>query len=194
MSSLLLFPIDPAHTTHEFAYSDRRKSPLLVTPETRSEVSSRSGSAKQRNFIAENTMRAVTMKPTARPIKESDIDYTKKPDYGRVPNYLDGVKEEIAREKEYIQQLMEQQRARRQQQQHGHQPQMRQLSEEERLEMIDNLKAKWNEVNREYQKTTHIVNLDTRGKIRRKEEYEQQLAQLEKSIEKLSKQVVYVMD
>jgi 23S rRNA pseudoU1915 N3-methylase RlmH len=134
------------------------------------------------------------MKPPARVIKDSDVDYTKKPDYGRVPNYLDGVREEINREKEYINHLMEQQRQRRTQHHNVQQPQMRQLSEEERQEMVRNLKLKWNEVNREYQKTTHIVNLDTRGKIRRKEEYEQHLAQLEKSIEKLSKEVVFVMD
>lgn len=37
-----------------------------------------------------------------------------------------------------------------------------------------------------------MVTLDTNGKVRRKEQYEQELSQIEKSIEKLSKPNVFV--
>ena len=39
-----------------------------------------------------------------------------------------------------------------------------------------------------------LASLDTIGKVKRKEMYEAQLAQIEKDIEKLSKKVVYVAD
>ena len=44
------------------------------------------------------------------------------------------------------------------------------------------------------QTMTHLVSLDTIGKTRRKEDYESQLQQLEKSIDKLSKKFVFVQD
>ncbi len=39
-----------------------------------------------------------------------------------------------------------------------------------------------------------MVKLDTQGKIRRKEQYENELQSLEKAIEKLSKPMVFVHD
>ena len=39
-----------------------------------------------------------------------------------------------------------------------------------------------------------MASLDTIGKVKRKEMYEAQLAQIEKDIEKLSKKQVYLMD
>mmetsp|Transcript_30689 Transcript_30689/g.67226 ORF Transcript_30689/g.67226 Transcript_30689/m.67226 type:complete len:87 (+) Transcript_30689:1086-1346(+) len=71
---------------------------------------------------------------------------------------------------------------------------MRQLEEGERLELIDQLKAKWDDVNATYQRSSvlSLASLDTIGKVKRKEMYEAQLAQIERDIEKLSKKVVYV--
>ena len=37
------------------------------------------------------------------------------------------------------------------------------------LEMLENMKLEWAKTNSEYQGMTHIVNLDTIGKVRRKE-------------------------
>lgn len=58
--------------------------------------------------------------------------------------------------------------------------------------LLQDLKQKWEVVNRQYQLMTHIVQLDTHGKTKRKEEFELQLSQLERSIEKLSKPNVFV--
>jgi hypothetical protein len=74
------------------------------------------------------------------------------------------------------------------------QPKMRLLAEEDRLQLLDQLKKKWESVNKVYQLSTHVVDLDTIGKVRRKEEYEAQLQQLEKSIEKLSKKNIFVQE
>jgi len=57
------------------------------------------------------------------------------------------------------------------------------------------LRTQWDEINVAYQKTSvlNLNSLDTIGKVKRKEQYEAQLAQIERDIEKLSKKVVYVM-
>ena len=75
-----------------------------------------------------------------------------------------------------------------------YQPKMRLLPEEERERLLIELKQKWETVNKQYQGITHIVTLDTMGKVRRKEQYENELQQIEKSIEKLSKKHVFVHD
>ena len=59
-----------------------------------------------------------------------------------------------------------------------------------------NLKLKWDDVNKLYQASSvlSLESLDMIGKVKRKEQYEAQLAQIEKDIEKLSKKSVYVHD
>lgn len=59
-------------------------------------------------------------------------------------------------------------------------------------EIREGLKRKWDEVNREYQKHTHVRLVDTTGGKRRKEAYEQQLADIEEDIKKLNKLYVFV--
>ena len=62
--------------------------------------------------------------------------------------------------------------------------------------MVNALKTKWDQVNKLYQSTSclSLRSLDTIGKVKRKEQYEAQLAQIEKDIEKLSKKVIYIAD
>ena len=48
-------------------------------------------------------------------------------------------------------------------------PQHRPLDEEERVSMVNGLKAKWEKINTDYQGGTHITKLDTKGKMRRRE-------------------------
>merc|ERR1712232_144925 len=101
-------------------------------------------------------------------------------DYGKVPKYLTHVKQDIEAEYEYIRQLEKQ----REDMQKSH---ARPMDELERQELIQNLKAKWEAVNTEYQATTHLTKLDTIGKTKRKEGYEAELSQIEKDIEKLNR-------
>jgi hypothetical protein len=58
--------------------------------------------------------------------------------------------------------------------------------------LIASLKKKWEIVHKEYQRATHVSKLDTVGLVRRKENCEKELAQLEKDIEKLSKNFIFV--
>ena len=70
------------------------------------------------------------------------------------------------------------------------------MQDDERLSLIDELKAKWDEVNVSYQQTSvlSLASLDTIGKVKRKEMFEAQLAQIEKDIERLSKTTIYVRE
>jgi len=141
-----------------------------------------------KNFVVDNAVKAVTMKP--RNAESKSVDYINKPDFGAVPEYLYKVKADVTAEKEAIRRMMDSEKeeeAKRQQK-------MRVLGDGEKAELLGSLKKKWDSINKEYQGMTHMTALDTFTKIRRKEQFESQLAELEKSIEKLSKKVVFVRD
>ena len=139
-----------------------------------------------RNFIAENAIAAITTE--CRKVQNQHIDYLQKPDFGMVPGYLQAVQKEIQVEKDYIQQIQEM----RKEEEARSQPKVTLMDDQERVQLLMSLKTKWQLVNGQYQLLTHLTNLDTMGKMRRKEEFESQLGQLEKAIEKLSKKHVYI--
>ena len=62
-----------------------------------------------------------------------------------------------------------------------------------RRQLIRSMKKKWDEVNKEYQLLTlSLFNLDTVNKVTKKEACEENMARLEKEINRLSKGHVYV--
>ena len=146
------------------------------------------GITRNTNFVKSNAISAIVTRPPLR--DDGPMRYTQKTDYGRVPGYLDRVKQEVAIEKEYIDSVL----AQEQEYLRSMEPRVSVLPEDERQRLLKNLKAKWEVVNKEYQTMTHLVTLDTIGKVRRKEEFEAELKKLEQSIEKLSKSVVMVQD
>jgi hypothetical protein len=90
------------------------------------------------------------------------LNYLKKEDYGKVPVYLSQVQEEIRRENEMIESYVKRQETSYAQEPEGYAV----LTEGERLELIEALKAKWDAVNANYQKITHLVVLDSLGQVR----------------------------
>ena len=64
---------------------------------------------------------------------------------------------------------------------------MEEMSESERDALVAQLKAKWDSVNANYQRMTHMTRLDTCGQMRRKEGGENALKELEANIEKLTR-------
>lgn len=146
------------------------------------------GRRSNKNFIKENALANIMAEPRRKTVPE--MDYMSKADYGKVPKYLDNVKQEISAEQEYIQACLEAEQEMYQQQQ----PQMQLMDESERVKLLNALKQKWEVVQRSYQMSTHIVTLDTIGKVRRKEEFENNLQQLEKAIEKISKPFVFIQE
>ena len=122
-------------------------------------------------------------------------DWTAKADYGKVPAYLDRVKDEVEAERELIATMLEAQDA---EAAAADGPAVRELSDMEREEMLEGLKAKWDAVNFEYQKITFkdiSTSNSTIGQVRAKEECESQLKALERDIQRLSaKGPIYVVD
>jgi hypothetical protein len=98
-----------------------------------------------------------------------EANYLAKPDYGKVPEYLNQVKEEIKRENKMIDEYVAEigringvARGNNEEEE-----QMDAFSNEERTELLMALKRKWDAVNAKYQKMCHQVKLDTVGKIKR---------------------------
>jgi hypothetical protein len=171
------------YTTRTKPALETRHAPSSAVSAARTQAAAKSST---KNFISENAL-AVIMADARRP-QRTDIDYTKKEDFGKTPAYLESVKAEIAAEKDYIRRVMEAEA----EEESKYQPKTHVLPEEERLKLLTQLKIKWEAVNKQYQTTTHMVTLDTMGKVRRKEKYETELQQIEKSIDKLSKPYVFV--
>jgi len=172
--------------TGSFLYTDSRQ-PKLPTKEELKQVRSASIAVKKaepKNFITSNAVENILAVPKRDP---EPVDWLKKPHFGEVPPYLKAIQSEIAQEYEYIKSMQESDVG-------GAPPGMKLLPDEERLMLVEQLKTKWQDVNKAYQGSSvlSLASLDTIGKVKRKEMYEAQLAQLEKDIEKLSKKQVYV--
>lgn len=116
-------------------------------------------------------------------VESGELNYMKKEDFGKIPSYLQQVKEEIKRENEMIDKYVKEQLGEVEQEP----DQYEEMTEEERRELIMALKAKWGHVNVAYQKITHLVQLDTAGQMRRKETLEATMTALEKDIQKLQR-------
>lgn len=115
--------------------------------------------------------------------KAPELNYMKKEDFGKVPAYLTQVKDEIRRENDMIERYVKQQMGEIERTPES----FEELTQDERDDLLDALKSKWDYVNSQYQKFTHLVVLDTAGQIRRKEQYETALQQLEADIERLQR-------
>lgn len=116
-------------------------------------------------------------------VDNSDLDYLKKEDYGKVPAYLTKVKEEIRRENEMIEKYVKEQMGEIERAPE----EIEEMNEFDRESLLEALKEKWDVINSKYQKITHHVNLDTTGQVRRKEQLENELQRLENDIEKLQR-------
>lgn len=112
-----------------------------------------------------------------------ELNYMKKEDFGKVPAYLSQVKEEILRENQMIDRYVKEQMGEVEAAPEVYE----EFSEYERMELVNALKAKWDSVNAQYQKITHLVKLDTTGQLRRKEQLEAALAKLESDIQRLDR-------
>lgn len=170
-----------------FKYTDTSKAPVPTRKKCAEELATIE-KKEPKNFITANAVENILAVPKR---QSEPVDWLKKPHFGSVPPYLQKIKKEISDEYDYIRSMQQQQ-----QDASGAPPGMRLLPEDERLKLIDELKAKWDNVNATYQQSSvlSLASLDTIGKVKRKEMYEAQLAQIEKDIEKLSKKFVYVQD
>ena len=138
-----------------------------------------------RDFVKDNAVNAI-LAPLRAVRKQAPIDWLKAETFGKVPAYLAGIKQELEQERDLMVQMLDQQ-----QMEHesaaGHAT--REMTDDERHELLDALKRKWDTVNDKYQVISHrkiSTSNSTKGEIRWKETCEAQMSQLEKDIEKLS--------
>lgn len=139
------------------------------------------GLVSKKNFLVSNAVEAILAQP--KKVCKSAKDYLKKDDYGKAPKYLELIKKDIDAEYDYIRKMQTQ-----------HEQSLAthtRLDEQERHQIINGLKAKWEQVNTDYQGLTYITVVDAAKKFR-KEKWEAELANLEKDLGKLSKENILI--
>ena len=140
------------------------------------------GLKSDKNFIVANAVETILAAPKVRP---ASARYANKENYGTVPKYLNNVKQDI--DEEYLtlrrlreEEIEEENRARYL------------MAPEEVAQLREGLRKKWESVNHDYQRATHVGKVTTEGMKRRKEGAEKELAQLEKDIAALDKAYIFV--
>lgn len=132
---------------------------------------------KDTNYIYDNAVEVINAKVPESPKKYVnpllDEDPLKKKDYGKVKPYLLKIQKEL-KEKENLKKgdTVDEQK-------------IAQEIEERRKTLLTELKEKYNEINKEYLKISHVVDINSVRKLKKKEIYEKQLNELEKDIRKL---------
>ena len=160
----------------EFHYTDKSKTAL---PDRRDRPVM--GIKTSKNFITANAVEAILQVPKV--VETGELNYMKKEDFGKVPSYLTQVKEEIKRENEMIDKYVKEQLGEVEEVP----DQFEELTDEERAELVYQLKAKWAHINAAYQKITHLVILDTTGQVRRKIQLEEEMTRIDKDIQRLTR-------
>ncbi|CAD8086701.1 unnamed protein product [Paramecium sonneborni] len=165
--------------SREFTNSHRNKLKPLVP---KSNEKPTMGLQSNRNFIATNKIDVILKSP--KQIQEQPNWLTKK-DYGSIPLYLSQIKDQL--QQSYLEQ---QDYAKRQQEAENDKLQL--LPEQELQQIREGLKQRYDEVNKQYQQYTHLKKFDTVGLKRRKEQFEKELIQIEKDMDKMKKQYVFI--
>ena len=170
----VLAPID-ANKIPKFSYNDVAKKPKLPAKGEKPIM----GLKTEKNFITANAVESILRVPSL-PVEKTP-DYLVKADYGKVPDYLKDVKEEIKKENEMIDDFVKSQMF-----EHEDAPEMCvQMPEEEREYLVEKLKDKWDAVNKKYQVLTMYTMFEGHRKDA-KEQFEKQLNALESDLMKLS--------
>jgi hypothetical protein len=141
------------------------------------------GIKTSKNYITANAIEAIIQEPKR--IAKEEQNFLEKSSYGKVPSYLNRVKDDIDNEKQIIESCVHKQQKSKDEK--IVESQYVEMDERDRQELLNALKEKWDFVNSKYQKICHRVAIDSLGDINRKEEQEAELQQLEDDIEKLSK-------
>ena len=136
-----------------------------------------------KNFLKDNKENLVNIKKTETKDKPN---FLKKKDFGQVPDYLDKVKETIQGELDYIKKVNEEKNKKFER--------YRKLTAEEKTNMRKNLLAKFEQINHEYQKITHIKPAigDSRRLKNTRLYCEEQLSMIEKHLNMLNKDEVVI--
>ncbi|CAD8174770.1 unnamed protein product [Paramecium octaurelia] len=165
--------------SRELTQSHRNKLKPLVP---RSIEKPTMGLQSNRNFIATNKIDVILKSPKQ---QQQELNWLTKKDYGQIPLYLSQIKDHL--QQSYLE---EQENVKRQLEAQNDKLQL--LSEEDLKQIREGLKQRYDEINKQYQQCTHLKKFDTVGLKRRKEQFEKELIQLEKDMDKLKKSYVFV--
>lgn len=109
-----------------------------------------------------------------------------KKDYGQVPAYLTKHKDEIEEEYRLVKEMQAQEDELRERRKYL-------IPEEERVELINALKKKWDVLHHDYQAIiTKVTKVNPLGLKTMKENLEKEMEQIEKDIDKLNKKYIFV--
>ena len=136
------------------------------------------GRRTDKNYITCNAVEVIQSTP--KQVQGEEIRLHE--EYGKIPSYLSSVKAAMEKERQLVEKYVAEQYGPSSQDE-----ETQLMNDSERLELIDRLKQRWDDVNFVYQKYCHKVQLDTPGEIKRKATQEAELKQLEEDIEKLSR-------
>lgn len=101
------------------------------------------GERAPRDFVTENAIAAILAAPRAKG-KPEEKNWLAAPGFAKRPAYLERIKAQLAAEREYVLELAD---AQLKSSARSHGGAMREMGDEERAELLGQLKAKWSEVN-----------------------------------------------
>ncbi|KAG9394566.1 Calmodulin-binding [Carpediemonas membranifera] len=142
------------------------------------------GLKTSKNFINANAVEVICSS-AKQPMTQTEKfeNWTQKPDFGKVPNYLNRVKTEVEEEYKMVETM-------RQEANPASRSNVVEMPEEERQQLLAALRERWQKVDGEFQLTSFV--LDTDSSKRKYEGLAKELQQLEKDIEMLEKGKVVV--
>lgn len=168
-----------------------RKTKIRIKPPVpKREDAPPSGTTTKKNFVMANAIQTILSTPVENHNK-TDKRYVNRPDYGKVPEYLKKIKSEREEEEREVIKSYEAETKKRMVAM-GYSSESR-MPEEQRIELLQKLKIKWDECNNLYQKQAHLIILDTQGKVKRKEVLENKLKEIENAIRRLEKGPVIIV-
>ncbi|KNC48224.1 enkurin [Thecamonas trahens ATCC 50062] len=158
-----------------------RTGPLRRPPVPAPSDSPKLGTVTTKNFVTANAVEAILAVPPA-PRDAGAVRYSTKPEYGRVPEYLETVKAEVDAEYRYVAGMQDAGVPRPA-------ASVSLLDPAEIDELRTGLQAKWDALNARYQK---IIHADTIQQVARKEALEAEMDAVEADLAALSAEFVFV--
>jgi len=141
------------------------------------------GLVTDKDFVKDNALEVVHSAPPQLPTTQTL--HTQHDTFAKVPPYLRRIKEQINAETSAVASIRDGQAA-------AQVNRLQPLTDDERAQLLNGLKKKWEECHKQYQKLT--FNIDTNAKVQKKEGLEVEMERIEKAMQKLSKKNVFVYD
>jgi len=148
--------LPPTETLTKFLYRDDQKRPPVPKKDEKPIL----GLVSDKNYIVANAVENILAAPKLP--ANTEKDYLKKKNFGKVPQYIQKIKREIEDEYQMVREMHIEEENERDKQKFL-------MTDDERQELIAALKKKWEVVHKEYQEITHIQKIDTIGKKKKKE-------------------------